>query len=323
MPSRRLESSLIAQLREKKDWTQLDLAVRAKISDRSVRRAERGDSVDVDETLRPIARALGVKVDQLGTLVRDEDDERQLRTREWWLLIGHHGRRFVVGLEDHGKVSMRDLSAIAQDCRPKVGMWRRDSVEGITTTTLAVNPWQLTLMQTRGERLAKFELFSKMEGIEWHQEWEKEWYLAWPGKTLEPHHVPAGPGTAMRITPWRDPSQPWTQKWANGTWLKLSDLGGTYLVDLKNDGTLTETAVLSPLGNSSGHWWLDEGTPERALHIWVGHWKLDVRDDSSSRPYAATFAIDRAEEALFAPAVEHEPRIPRTNDFLIARMHEG
>src|SRR5690606_30136257 len=79
MPSVTPKGDLISQIRRSQGFTQLELALRAGVSERTVRNAERGQAIKHD-FLKFIASGLGVS---LPEVVRSVD---QLQFREHWQL---------------------------------------------------------------------------------------------------------------------------------------------------------------------------------------------------------------------------------------------
>jgi len=72
-----MNKTLVAQLRKERNWTQEELAERSYVTVRTIQRLESGDDVSHD-TLRAVANALSVSVNNLFESIDDEESEIEI-----------------------------------------------------------------------------------------------------------------------------------------------------------------------------------------------------------------------------------------------------
>jgi len=92
---------IIADLREKKEWSQTDLADKSNVSRVMIGKYERGEAVPSIEAAKKIADALGVSLDYLvGEGVNSKFDKRTLKRLQDLELLEEDKKKTLLDLID-------------------------------------------------------------------------------------------------------------------------------------------------------------------------------------------------------------------------------
>lgn len=305
-------------------WTDyICTLARTRPCDGSVLRAAAVDSPLAEEALEA---GIFVQNELAAPLARASMPSPQ-PVAETWLLIFDHGHRLIVSLHADDSALIHYLYA-PDNTNPSEAHWRVSENDG---REIQAGNWNYRLRSLQGSPFrasAEVELDVNAPKVDFRQTWDKAWARAWslsPSDALPRPRLSLAEGTAFRLAPQALPVGGLEQPRLIGSWLKISEVGGTFYVDLEDGGVLRERRVFRPNKDSQGHWWVDGEPSRRALHLWLGVWRLTVLESEQQREEALRLANksnfilpDAAQYAV--RCIEHEPRLNRETEFLLVRV---
>jgi len=107
--------------------------------------------------------------------------------------------------------------------------------------------------------------------------WKKKWRDERGQEVPTQEHLKVD-GIAAHVIPWPagEDHEFANQSVIQGQWIKMSETGGTFVVQLHPDGTLTESYIFDITKRWHGVWWVDGVPGDRMLHLFIGSWCLHV-----------------------------------------------
>lgn len=216
-----------------------------------------------------------------------------------WLSLSAHAVRTLVKLTTGGGPSPRGGRAqvvpmfqdAVQGWSHEESAWHLDDADGsLIVDNISLRVPGVSHGEIHASSLGHIQSGDSVLGDKGRDDWKTAWSrahgrkdpggrFAAPDDGAKMPIVDPTKGIAVHVTRWpltREEFSP--EGVVQGHWVKVGSFGGTYLVKLEPDGTLTEAYIFDLTRRWRGRWWLSEGV----LHLWIGSWKLRIPGPSAS-----------------------------------------